>query len=518
MGERESEAGRKAAGLRGGWRRPSAARCPGTGRRASPFRSLAFRAFFFLTCFFSRPAFEKNLFGLVAVTRAVLPHMRERRRGVIVNIGSISGRIGFPGLAPYSASKFVVEGFSESLRLEMRPFGAGGAHRARSVRWQGVERRDLAGIFSELVFDDKNVSAFLCYNGYTAGRCNEFTNGRGGYSLHVIVDDFGAFVGKTSERLVIRGGKEGVTREIPLFDVEAVLIVGRGVTLSADAIYACMERGAPIDFIDGRGMPYAKIMSPQLQGAVQTRRAQLEAYRDDRAVILSRAFVYGKLRQQSNLLKYWAKHRQRDRRLYEGLRQRAAEVDDQAERVLQVEGGNIEEVRGSIMALEAAGAKVYWDGVKEVLPPDLAFPGRRHQEAEDPVNRLLNYGYGVLQSQAARCLLLAGLDLHAGYLHADRSGRPSLVLDFMEEFRVSVVDRTVLGMVNKGYRPEVQDDGAFTLADRRRVADEVMGRLACKDRYAGKKFTLGTIMQEQARHVATFLRGERPYEPFIWSW
>jgi NAD(P)-dependent dehydrogenase (short-subunit alcohol dehydrogenase family) len=49
--------------------------------------------------------------------------MRERRRGVIVNIGSISGRIGFPGLGPYSASKFAVEGFSEALRLEMRPFG-----------------------------------------------------------------------------------------------------------------------------------------------------------------------------------------------------------------------------------------------------------------------------------------------------------------------------------------------------------------------------------------------------------
>ncbi|MBX6395731.1 MAG: SDR family oxidoreductase [Alicyclobacillaceae bacterium] len=70
-----------------------------------------------------RRQFETNVFGLVAVTKAVLPHMRERRRGVIVNIGSISGRIGLPGLAPYSASKFAVEGFSESLRLEMQPFG-----------------------------------------------------------------------------------------------------------------------------------------------------------------------------------------------------------------------------------------------------------------------------------------------------------------------------------------------------------------------------------------------------------
>ncbi|HZG61833.1 MAG TPA: oxidoreductase [Anoxybacillus sp.] len=67
--------------------------------------------------------FETNFFGLVAVTKAVLPVMRELRNGKIVNISSISGRIGFPSMGPYVASKFAVEGFSESLRLEMLPYG-----------------------------------------------------------------------------------------------------------------------------------------------------------------------------------------------------------------------------------------------------------------------------------------------------------------------------------------------------------------------------------------------------------
>lgn len=70
-----------------------------------------------------RSLFAVNVFGLIDVTRAVLPCMREQKSGRIINLSSISGRFGFPGLAPYTASKHAVEGFSESLRLEMLPYG-----------------------------------------------------------------------------------------------------------------------------------------------------------------------------------------------------------------------------------------------------------------------------------------------------------------------------------------------------------------------------------------------------------
>ncbi|CAM4520848.1 MAG: SDR family oxidoreductase [Paenibacillus macerans] len=70
-----------------------------------------------------RRQMETNLFGVIAVTRAVLPVMRAQRRGLVVNVSSVSGLAGFPGYAPYAASKFAIEGFSESLRHEIRPFG-----------------------------------------------------------------------------------------------------------------------------------------------------------------------------------------------------------------------------------------------------------------------------------------------------------------------------------------------------------------------------------------------------------
>jgi NAD(P)-dependent dehydrogenase (short-subunit alcohol dehydrogenase family) len=67
--------------------------------------------------------FETNVFGLLRVTREVLPIMRKQRKGKIVNIGSISGVVPFPGIGAYIMSKFAVRSVSEGMRQEVWPFG-----------------------------------------------------------------------------------------------------------------------------------------------------------------------------------------------------------------------------------------------------------------------------------------------------------------------------------------------------------------------------------------------------------
>jgi short-subunit dehydrogenase len=68
----------------------------------------------------ARALFETNLFGSMRMTRAVLPHMRERGSGRIVNVSSVLGFMPAPFMALYSASKHAIEGYSESLDHEVR--------------------------------------------------------------------------------------------------------------------------------------------------------------------------------------------------------------------------------------------------------------------------------------------------------------------------------------------------------------------------------------------------------------
>ncbi|MBM2818818.1 MAG: hypothetical protein HW410_500 [Nitrosarchaeum sp.] len=70
-----------------------------------------------------RAQFETNFFGIIGIIQRVAPIMRKQGSGIIVNISSVAGRIGFPGSSAYISSKFALEGLSESLRYELGQFG-----------------------------------------------------------------------------------------------------------------------------------------------------------------------------------------------------------------------------------------------------------------------------------------------------------------------------------------------------------------------------------------------------------
>lgn len=337
-------------------------------------------------------------------------------------------------------------------------------------------------------------------------------------SRQLIIDQYGAFLGKHSERLkVYLKGK--VQEEKPFTEFEHLIIASGGVTLSSDLIEGCAEHGIPISFITGTGRPYAKLMSSDVVGTIKTRREQLIAYLDHRGLALAKAFTWGKISNQSTLLKYMAKYRRETApELFEKVRTAAGRLEDYARQVLSLKAPDIDSARESILSLEGHAAKVYWEAANELLIPEIDWKGRETRGAQDLVNSVLNYGYGILYCQAERAVVLAGLDPYAGFLHADRSGKPSLVLDLVEEFRQMAVDKAVFAMLNKGTKLEITD-GRLTEESRRTIARKINERMDSDEPYEGKKHKLRTILQSQARHIATYVRGEgKEYKAFVGRW
>lgn len=342
---------------------------------------------------------------------------------------------------------------------------------------------------------------------------------------YLIVDQFGVHLSKHQGRLRVMQIGEGtpterLVQEAPLLHLEAVLISSMGVSLSADAVQACAEGGIPIFFLDGTGEAYAALYAAGLTGTVLTRREQLLAYRDRRGVHLAVSFARGKLANQAGFLRYAARYRdEADPPAAERLRKGAEAVAAIAAELDRLEGATVEEIRPQILAVEGRAAQTYWESVGLLVPPDYRWPGREGRGARDPVNAALNYGYGILYGQVERALILAGLDPYGGFIHTDRPGKPSLVLDLIEEFRAVVVDRTIVGMTTKGMELKLDEQGRLTPESRRAVAEKVLERLEGAERYEKKRQPLRTVIQSQARHIATFVRGDRPsYAPFVAHW
>jgi CRISPR-associated protein Cas1 len=293
------------------------------------------------------------------------------------------------------------------------------------------------------------------------------------------------------------------------------------VGISSDVVRVCAEEGIPIHFLNGSaGDDYGTLFASGLTGMALTKRAQLRAYEDARGLALAQAFVSGKIQSQANMLRYAAKYRKDgEPDLYAALTLAATEVLDPLPALAHLSGVVDEASRAALMGGEGRAAARYWQAIALIIPAELSWPGRETQGARDPFNAALNYGYGVLRSQVRQALLLAGLEPNAGFLHADRPGKPSLTLDLIEEFRQAVVDRPLIGQVNRGFAIGQDEAGRLDAPTRKRIVEKVLERLETTEPYEGKRQPLRHILQLQARHIATFVRGERPeYTPFVMGW
>ena len=307
--------------------------------------------------------------------------------------------------------------------------------------------------------------------------------------------------------------RNGEKMEVGLADIDQVIIAGGGVSITSRTIQLLMENNIDIVFMDLHGQPIGRIYPPYINRTVETRRRQYRAYDTELGGYLAKEIVAAKIYNQAGHLRRLARNTGEDH-----YRRQAYRITSHATAIDEIHG-KPEEIRDRLRNIEAKAARIYWDTLAETIPEELGFKSRETKGAKDPVNMALNYMYGLLYRDAWKALVLAGLDPYAGYIHVDRSGKPTLAFDYVELFRASLVDYPLLSAIrNKRLRIETED-GSLTYRTRRTLIEKYK---AFKERkasvYNEETMSLGKHLRREALKIARFLRGEARYRAFREIW
>lgn len=151
------------------------------------------------------------------------------------------------------------------------------------------------------------------------------------------------------------------------------------------------------------------------------------------------------------------------------------------------------------------------------------FASRSKRPPLDPANAMLSFLYAILANDVRSALETVGLDPQVGFLHQLRSGRPSLALDIMEEFRAYLGDRIMLNLINlkqvadKDF--EIRESGEVRLSEEARktliTAYQKRKQEETTHPFLGEKMTIGLLPHVQAQLMARYIRGDiSEYPPF----
>ncbi|MEO5348311.1 MAG: CRISPR-associated endonuclease Cas1 [Magnetococcus sp. YQC-3] len=301
--------------------------------------------------------------------------------------------------------------------------------------------------------------------------------------------------------------------------LEMVGLIGR-VHVTQDALHACLERGIRVAWFAWNGRLLGRVVPPMARSGDLRLLQYQAATNEGAALLLARQVMDGKLANAAAVLR--------------GIQANYAGLTEVAEaiRALTELRNRIAECQTlpQLLGWEGHAAASYFAAYAAGFRGSLSFTGRQRRPPPDPVNALLSFGYVLLGNLIGAVLEGRGFDPAVGFYHAVRSGRASLDLDLLEEFRHPVVDRFVLRTVNlKILRPEMfepdpeQSGGVRLTAAGLKLFFRVWGEHLARP--VGDAESLGEpgelpltpmqLLRRQVDRLAASLRHGEPYRPFL---
>lgn len=327
----------------------------------------------------------------------------------------------------------------------------------------------------------------------------------------------GGFVTAQRDDLVVRRRQQEL-RRVPLDKLTMLVLQGPGVGISVDLTIKLSERDVPVVFAPLFGRPAA--IAASLQGGRSRLRQQQILRKNDPEILgAGVAMLAAKAGNQASVLKYFARYRKKQAQgpLHDELAKTAADIRALADLIRELDTSS-HGLRSTAMGYEGRAAALYWSSLARLVPQELSFPGRRTREAADPFNQAVNYVYGVLYGEVWKAIVHAGLDPYSGIMHGSERDQGSLIFDLIEEFRAPFGDRLVLGMLGRGFQPQLGRHGNLRTSVRRLLVRAFHRMWNRPIRWRGKMFPPSRVLEQQAKGLAKTFLAEETYRPFQFRW
>jgi CRISPR-associated protein Cas1 len=329
----------------------------------------------------------------------------------------------------------------------------------------------------------------------------------------------GAYLHREGETVVVEVEKQK-TLQLPIHTIDGIVCFGN-VLCSPFLLGFCAERDVAVSFLSAHGRFLASVRGP-VSGNVLLRRKQYRMADDESATkTIASNVICGKLANCRVVINRTI--RDHEDKIDAGALKKASESIGHIIRLME-KANTTDEARG----FEGQGSAEYFSVFNHLIieqKDDFIFSERNRRPPLDEVNALLSFVYTLLSHDVRSALETVGLDPQVGFLHRDRSGRHSLALDLMEEFRSVIADRLVLSLINRQQVNKkdftTSASGAVMMSDaaRKTVLVEYQNRKQDKvlHPYIEETVPIGLLFFIQANLLARHIRGDIDgYPPFFW--
>jgi CRISP-associated protein Cas1 len=320
--------------------------------------------------------------------------------------------------------------------------------------------------------------------------------------MQLVINTYGSYLRKNGDCFLVKN--EDKVFEISVRKVDSIMIT-TSAYLSTDALKMAIENNIDVIFLDEYGDPYGRVWHSKLGSTVLIRRKQLEVSAVEEGLGLAKEWIAAKVENQIDFLERLKKPRE----------DKAEKLEESIKSIIEMKvrinalTGTIDERRGTVMALEGAAGKIYFEALSYIMPDRFRFGGRSRNPAKDEFNALLNYAYGVLYSLVEKACIIAGLDPYIGFLHTDNYNKKSLVFDLIEMYRVFAEEPVVYLFSGRKVKVEYFDEVkcGFTLnKDGKAVLIEALNKnLDETMRYKGRNIQKRNIIQFDCHRIANEL-------------